>query len=340
MRILITGGAGFIGSNLTARGIKLGADVTIIDNLARSGTTANLKWLEPLGRFTFVRGDIRDPAFSREVCNSTRFDAVFHQAAQVAVTTSVADPRTDFEVNALGTLNLLEALRQSNQTPVFVYASTNKVYGALEWVDLVEQGERYTAPKLPRGISETAPLDFHSPYGCSKGAADQYILDYRRIYGLRSIVFRQSCIYGTRQNGTEDQAWIAWMSLCALSGRSITIYGNGKQVRDVLCVDDLVDLYFRAAEAEPRLKEFVFNVGGGPDNALSVLNLLSMLERQLGRPVERRFADWRPGDQRLYVSDITKVCAAFDWKPAVSPERGLDALVAWVRQHGETHGAR
>jgi CDP-paratose 2-epimerase len=330
MRILITGGAGFIGSNLTARGIRLGVDVTVMDNLARSGTTSNLEWLGSLGRFTFIKGDLRDPAVSRDLCRSTRFDAVFHEAAQVAVTTSVSDPRTDFEVNALGTLNLLEAIRLSGQNPVFIYASTNKVYGSLRWLELVEQADSYAAPALSRGIAETVPLDFHSPYGCSKGAADQYVIDYRRTYGLRTIVFRQSCIYGTRQMGTEDQAWIAWMSLCALSGRPITVYGDGKQVRDVLHIDDLVDLYFRAADMEPGLSAFVFNVGGGPAYSISVLRLLSMLESHLGRPVDRRFSDWRPGDQRLYVSDITRLHEALGWSPKISPEQGLDALLKWV----------
>lgn len=335
MRILVTGGAGFIGSNLTARGIRIGADLAVIDSLIAPRSLSNLEWLRTLGSFRFVQGDIRDPITVRELCNSARFDAVFHEAAQVAVTTSITDPRTDFEVNTLGTLNLLEGLRQSDQTPVFIYASTNKVYGALNWVDLIEQAERYIAPSFRHGISETAPLDFHSPYGCSKGAADQYVLDYRRIYGLRSIVFRQSCIYGVRQTGTEDQAWIAWLIRCALADRPITVYGNGKQVRDALYIEDLVDLYFRAIEKEPQLKEFVFNVGGGPGSTLSVLTLLSMLERQFGKPIERRFSDWRPGDQRLYVSDIARSSKCFDWKPLVSLDSGLEKLIGWLRDRAK-----
>ncbi|MBI2321862.1 MAG: NAD-dependent epimerase/dehydratase family protein, partial [Chloroflexi bacterium] len=212
-------------------------------------------------------------------------------------------------------------------------SSTNKVYGELAQLDVAQCDGRYALPAVPRGVPETAPLDFHSPYGCSKGAADQYVLDYRRIYGLRTIVFRQSCIYGPRQMGVEDQGWVAWFAICAALGWPITIYGDGRQVRDVLYVDDLVDLYYRAVEAEPRLLSTVFNVGGGSEQAVSLLEVIGMLEDELGRRVALRFADWRPGDQRVYVSDIDAARRAFAWSPRVSVREGLGALLAWVGEH-------
>ena len=332
MHILVTGGAGFIGSNLAARAIALGADITIVDNLTRSGSAMNLEWLRSLGSCRVVNADIRDPVAVREVMRASTIDAVFHEAAQVAVTTSVEDPRRDFEINALGTLNLLEALRLERQNPVVIIASTNKVYGALTSLRVVERDGRYAFPDAPEGVSEDTPLEFYSPYGCSKGSADQYALDYRRIYGLRTIVFRQSCIYGRRQMGMEDQGWLAWFAMCALDCVPITIYGDGHQVRDVLYIDDLVDAYFHAIKAEPKLTRFVFNVGGGVDRAVSLLDVLRLLEVEIGRPCEVEFSDWRPGDQRVYVSDIRRACGALAWAPKTDVRSGLSALVGWIRE--------
>lgn len=335
MRILITGGAGFIGSNLAAEVMRRGFDVTVLDNLSRAGAALNIGWLQSLGRVDFVKCDVRDFEELSRLMRSREFDAVFHQAGQVAVTTSVLDPRSDFEANALGTINLLEAIRLSRQRPVFIFASTNKVYGALSSVKVAELGDRYALPELPHGVSETTGLDFHSPYGCSKGAADQYVVDYRRIYGLRTIVFRQSCIYGPRQMGLEDQGWLAWFVIRAVQGAPITIYGDGKQVRDVLYVDDLVELYLRAVEREGTLRQSVFNVGGGPENAVSLLEVIRLLEEALGQRIQLRFADWRPGDQRVYVSDIKVAGAAFQWVPEISPREGVSRLLKWVRDHQE-----
>jgi CDP-paratose 2-epimerase len=330
MEILITGGAGFIGSNLAARAIRSGHRVTVFDNASRPGALRNLSMLRSRGDFEFIHADIRNSRALMDLCHARRFDAVFHQAAQVAVTTSLEYPRTDFEVNALGTLNVLEAIRTSGQNPVFIFSSTNKVYGPLNSIVVRELDTRYSLPELPWGIAETTPLDFHSPYGCSKGAADQYVIDYRRIYGLRTIVFRQSCIYGPGQIGLEDQGWVAWFAICAVLGHPITIYGDGKQVRDVLYIDDLVELYFNAVEAEPQINKFVYNVGGGPKQAISLREMINMLELELGRTIQVRYSHWRPGDQRVYISDIRAACEAFRWSPTVSPREGSTALLRWI----------
>ena len=281
MRILITGGAGFIGANLASRGIQDGHEVIVLDNLSRSGTDWNYKWLQSSGKFEFLKLDIVDFASLSKMFEIKKFDVVFHQAAQVAVTSSVENPRKDFELNALGTFNLLEAIRLSGQNPVFVFASTNKVYGSLSKFEIIEQNGKYAFQDLPNGVPEEVTLDFYSPYGCSKGAADQYVIDYNRIYGLKTIVFRQSCIYGPRQMGIEDQGWVAWFCICALLGHPISIYGDGKQVRDVLYIDDLVDLYFKAIEIEPKLKTRAFNVGGGISNSVSLLEVINLLEKEV-----------------------------------------------------------
>ncbi|HEV8308715.1 MAG TPA: SDR family NAD(P)-dependent oxidoreductase, partial [Methylomirabilota bacterium] len=246
--VLITGGAGFIGSNAARAFLESGDRVRVFDNLARKGAEVNLRWLRTAGPFELVRDDLRNFEAVAGALEKGPVDLVLHLAGQVAVTTSVADPREDFEINALGSFNLLEAVRRSGQNPVVIYASTNKVYGGLPRVGIVERDGRYGFRDLPEGIPETWPLDFHSPYGCSKGAADQYFLDYARIYGLRTVVFRQSCIYGYRQFGVEDQGWVAWFAIAAALGRPITVYGDGKQVRDVLFIDDLIAAFRLAAE--------------------------------------------------------------------------------------------
>jgi len=338
MRILITGGAGFIGCHLASACVKTGHDVTLLDNLSRRGSAANLAWLRGLygsDGFNFVQGDIRD--YDAILAASSGQEAVYHLAAQTAVTTSVADPRADFEINALGTMNVLEAARRAGSDPVFIYSSTNKVYGGMEDAQVVEEDTRYVLPDYPAGVSEARPLDFHSPYGCSKGAADQYVHDYARIYGLRSVVFRQSCIYGERQMGVEDQGWVAWFVIAAVTGKPITIYGNGKQARDLLHVDDLVRAFQMANEQIDHTAGQVYNLGGGLPNTLSVWAefepLLNGLLRRPAIPV--RYADWRPGDQPVFVSDVSKAKRQFGWSPQVSISEGVARLVGWVKANRE-----
>ena len=331
--VLVTGGAGFIGANVVDRLAGRGTPVVVYDNLSRAGVEENLAWLQARhpGRVTFVRGDVRDPALlARAVAGVGR---VFHFAAQVAVTTSLADPVEDFEVNARGTINLLEALRRLPQPPSVVYTSTNKVYGALPDVALVERGDRWTPADealAAWGISERRPLDFHSPYGCSKGAADAYVLDYARSFGLPAVVFRMSCIYGPRQFGTEDQGWVAHFVRRALAGQPITIYGDGRQVRDLLFIDDLVDALLLAHEHVGALGGRAFNLGGGAGNTLSLRELLDRLERIVGRRPATTGAEWRTGDQRYYVSDTRAFAAATGWQPRVGVDEGLGRLGRWL----------
>jgi len=333
--VLVTGGAGFIGSNLTHRLLQEGHQVTIFDNLSRSGCESNIAWLRDSAKgssLKLVQADLSDfDALSRAMDGAER---VYHLAGQVAVTTSVRNPRQDFESNALGTFNALEAARLVGNNPVFIYASTNKVYGGMEDTTVIEGDSRYQYGDLPHGIPESQPLDFHSPYGCSKGAGDQYTRDYARIYGLRTIVMRQSCIYGYRQFGIEDQGWLAWFTIAALKKRPITIYGNGKQVRDVLFVEDLLDAYEAAVQRADSVAGEVFNVGGGPHNTLSVWTEFGpLLERLLEEPVPVTMSDWRPGDQHIYVSDIRKAQQKLGWSPRVSVEEGVSRLFHWIQQN-------
>ena len=332
---LITGGAGFIGSNLANQLLHKGHVVTIYDNLSRLGCQANLQWLrEEHGpdSFRLIEGDV---TYFDALCRAVEgADRIYHLAGQVAVTTSVEKPREDFAANAWGTFNALEAARLVANDPLFIYSSTNKVYGRLEEVGIVEEAARYRYQGLPNGIPETQPLDFHSPYGCSKGAGDQYVRDYARIYGLRTVVARQSCIYGYRQFGIEDQGWLAWFIIAALKGRPITIYGDGKQVRDVLFIDDLLAFYDAAVENAGTAAGEVYNVGGGPECAISIwVEFRPLLEELLGRPVNVQYADWRPGDQLVYVSDIRKAEQDLGWRPQVSVEEGVRRLYAWVRDN-------
>lgn len=330
-RVLVTGGAGFIGSNLAHRLLTQGHDVIIYDNLSRQGTEKNVGWLRDNhgDSFVLVQGDVRDyPSVLQAVQGC---EMVYHLAAQVAVTWSVADPREDFEINALGTLNLLEATRECEEPPILLFTSTNKVYGGMEEVEIVEQEKRYAYADLPRGVSEAQPLDFHSPYGCSKGAADQYVRDYSRIYGLRTVVMRMSCIYGPRQFGIEDQGWVAHFLISSVLGRPITIYGDGKQVRDILYVDDLLLAFERAVERIDVTAGQVYNMGGGPQNTISIWTDFSeLLTRLLGHKVEVGFDDWRPGDQAVYVSDTTKARRELGWEPLTSVTVGIEKLFNWV----------
>ena len=333
MKWLVTGGAGFIGCNVVRRLLAGSHEVVVLDDLSRRGAKENLAWLQSLGKVSFVRQDIRDAAGVQEAI-ATHRDAqvVLHLAGQVAVTTSVTDPRTDFEINAGGTFNLLEAVRRSAPKAVFLYASTNKVYGNMEHESVELREGRYAYKHLKQGVSETAPLDFHSPYGCSKGAADQYVRDYARIYGLRTVVFRQSCIYGERQFGIEDQGWVAWFTIAALLGKRFTIFGDGRQVRDVLFVDDLAECYVQAVEAIDRTAGQVYNIGGGPDNQLSLLELVDLLGARTGRKLDPPFADWRPGDQKVFVCDVSKAQQDFGWAPKISAAAGVERLAGWVEK--------
>lgn len=330
---LITGGAGFIGSNYVHRLLLRGENVTIYDNLSRAGAPKNMAWIEEtFGKngSKLIVGDVADAALLAEVASDA--DVIVHLAGQVAVTTSVTNPREDFEANALGTFNALEAARASGRDPIFIYASTNKVYGGMENVALAEEPTRWRYADLGNGCPESQPLDFHSPYGNSKGCGDQYTRDYARIYGLRSVVFRQSCIYGPRQFGIEDQGWVAWMIIAAVTGRQITIYGDGKQVRDVLHVDDLLDAYDAAIARINLAAGQVYNLGGGPGNVMSVwAEFGPLLEKLLGKEISVARGDWRPGDQRVFYADIRKAERELGWKPKIGVEQGVERLFEWVK---------
>ncbi|MGD8440125.1 MAG: GDP-mannose 4,6-dehydratase [Holophagae bacterium] len=335
MRYLVTGGAGFIGANYVDRLVRRGERVRVLDNLSRPGSRHNLVWFrDTLGddAFELIEADVRDAdAVERAIRDA---DVVVHLAAQVAVTTSVEEPRHDFEVNALGTFNVLEAARRSGREPIVIYASTNKVYGELGGARVVEDDTRYSLVDPAGGVSESQPLDLHSPYGCSKGAGDQYVRDFHRIYGLPTVVFRQSCIYGPRQFGIEDQGWVAWFVISSVLGREITIYGDGKQVRDLLWVGDLLDAYDLAVGSIDRVAGGIYNLGGGSDNTLSVwAEFGPILEAVTGAPTSVRFDDWRPGDQKTFVSDISRYAEATGWRPTVGPEEGIRRLADWVADH-------
>jgi CDP-paratose 2-epimerase len=332
-RILITGGSGFVGTNLAHRLLSAGRPVLLFDNLARPGVEQNLRWLRDThgDLVQVIISDIRNAQAVHQAVQQS--SEVFHFAAQVAVTTSLTDPIEDFEVNARGTLNVLEAIRAQPTPPPLVFTSTNKVYGALTDVGLRCRNLRHepTDPTLRQtGVSESRPLDFHSPYGCSKGTADQYVLDYARTYGIPSIVFRMSCIYGAHQFGTEDQGWVAHFLIQALEGRPITLYGDGRQVRDILSVDDLVNAFLLAQEHMATQTGQAFNIGGGPQNTVSLLELLDLIGELLGRKPDFRFDEWRTGDQRYYVSDTRKFEAATGWKPCTSIPDGLECLLRWL----------
>ncbi len=332
---LITGGAGFIGSNYAARLLERGENVTIFDNLVRSGTESNIKWLQEkygANSFEWIREDVRNAAAVDKAVKNA--DVVVHLAGQVAVTSSVIDPMYDFSVNAGGTLTVLEAVRKAGHRPIVIYSSTNKVYGGMENMTLIEEDHAYRYKDFPLGISEDQPLDFHSPYGCSKGAGDQYVRDYARIYGIPTVVMRQSCIYGTRQFGVEDQGWVAWFIIAAIVGRPITIYGDGKQVRDVLFIDDLMNAYDLAVDNIDKAAGEIFNVGGGPRNTMSIwAEFHAYLEQLIDREIPVTWSDWRPGDQKIYVSDIRKAKKIIQWEPKVGVEEGITRLFNWVREY-------
>ncbi len=334
---LITGGAGFIGTNYAARLLERGDKVTIFDNLSRAGTPRNIEWLKDTygeDAFNLIVEDVRDA--DALLAPAAEADVVLHLAAQVAVTTSVIDPRDDFEVNALGTLNVLEAARQAPGRPIVIYSSTNKVYGDLDDVRVAEGETSYYLPDHPQGISERQLMDFHSPYGCSKGTGDQYVRDYYRIFDVPTVVFRQSCIYGPHQFGIEDQGWVAWFVIAAVTGKPLTIYGDGKQVRDLLYVDDLLTAYDLAVERIDQTAGQIYNIGGGPDNTLSIWQEFGpLLEKELGQEIPITREDWRPGDQKVFIADITKAKDDFGWTPEIDVETGINMLFNWVRANRE-----
>jgi CDP-paratose 2-epimerase len=332
--ILVTGGAGFIGANLADRLASTGRPVVILDNLSRAGVERNLAWLKSRHGGDGVRfrlGDVRDGDVVNHAVDGV--EAVFHLAAQVAVTTSLAEPMMDFDVNTRGTLNVLEAIRRQAPPPPLVYTSTNKVYGALSDLPLVERPTRHVPRDgrfAARGVSEKRRLEFHSPYGCSKGAAEQYVLDYARSYGIPAVVFRMSCIYGSRQLGSEDQGWVAHFLRRAMTGAPITLYGDGKQVRDVLYVDDLVAAFELAIARIRTLSGRAYNLGGGPSRTLSLLELLDWIERTLRRRPPATHQAWRTGDQRYYVSDTRAFESASGWRARIGVEEGLTRLWRWL----------
>ncbi len=335
-KTLVTGGAGFIGCNAARRFIEKGHQVVVLDNLSRKGTQDNIDWLRQFGEFHFEKLDIRDEkAMVSLFARHKDVDQVIHLAGQVAVTTSVENPREDLEINILGTFNLLEALRAQSIKPVFLYASTNKVYGGMEEIPVEEKNGRYQYAHLPLGIDESVNLDFHSPYGCSKGAAEQYVRDYWRIYGIPTVGLRQSCIYGRRQLGMEDQGWVAWFIICCVLEREVSIFGDGKQVRDALYVQDLLDGYEAAIAHIDKTAGQIYNIGGGPENTLSLLELIGYLEEFSGKKMKVRFDDWRPGDQPVFVSDIRKAREQFGWQPKVSLKQGIERLYNWVVENRE-----
>ena len=333
-RYLITGGAGFIGTNLADHYLAEGKHVTIFDNFSRAGTEANVEWLKARhrDRLNVVHGDVRRPGSEfQELVEEA--EVLFHLAAQVAVTTSVVDPVEDFEINARGTFNVMEAVRTSASKPIVLYSSTNKVYGKMDDLGVTERNGRYVYSDLDSGIPVSRPLEFYSPYGCSKGCGDQYVLDYSRIYDLDSVVFRQSCIYGPHQFGIEDQGWVAWFAIRAMQGLPFTIYGDGKQVRDVLYVGDLIRAYDLAVEHIGRTRGRAYNIGGGPLNTLSLLEFVALLEEQFGRRLEHDFDDWRPGDQLVYISDLQEAARDFGWEPRVSSVEGIANLIDWLNMN-------
>ncbi len=334
-KILITGGAGFVGSNLTDHFLKKGYEVVVFDNLSRSGTEKNIEWKSNHNtKLEFIKDDIRnfDPLSSA----TKNVDFIFHTAGQVAVTTSIKNPREDFEINALGSFNVLEAARKANSDPIVVFTSTNKVYGNnVNNIPLTEKETRYefVDTKYVNGIPEDFPTDAdeHTPYGSSKYTADIYVRDFSTIYSLKTVTFRMSCIYGTRQFGNEDQGWVAYFTISSFFNKPIVIYGNGKQVRDVLFIDDLVRAFELACQNTQKTKGKVYNIGGGAKNTMSLLELLKFLET-LGLKPNYTFDDWRPADQKVYISDVSKAIE-FSWEPKISPEEGVKKLLEWVKEN-------
>ena len=337
MTTLITGGCGFVGSNIASRLLAEGKEVVVFDNLRRHGSADNLAWLRGLGLKTFIHGDIRNANDVETLIKATQPETIFHLCGQVAMTTSMENPRLDFEINVLGTINLLENVRKFCPQAAVIYSSSNKVYGDLGQLALAEQPRRYAIPSLPHGVDENIGLDFHTPYGCSKGAADQYMLDYARNYGLNTVVFRHSTIYGGRQYATFDQGWVGWFAGQALAQKDnpqlapFTISGDGKQVRDLLYVDDCVNCYLAAVEHMKDARGQAFNIGGGMANSCSLLELFDELADILKMTPRYHRIDWRQGDQKFFVADIAKAGRLLKWQPKTAKRQGIEAITKWVR---------
>jgi len=329
-KIFITGGAGFIGSNAAYYFHKKKWKVYIFDNLSRKGTYFNVKWLKRKTNIKFIKGDIRKFKELSKRLSNINPDVILHCAGQVAVTTSFLNPREDFEINALGNLNVLESVRTNKLNSTIIYTSTNKVYGNLISNKTKIEKKRYIYKNNIKGIDEETITSFHSPYGCSKGSADQYVRDYSRMYGINTYVLRQSCIYGPNQFGIEDQGWLAWFTIASILGKKITVFGNGKQVRDLLYIDDLNRLFEILVKNKKTDIDRVYNVGGGHKFSLSILELLEILEKIIGEKIEVKFSKWRPGDQKVYISNNSKLKKTFGWQPYIEPKVGIKKLSSWV----------
>ena len=335
MNALITGGAGFVGSNLAAFLLDKGHKVTVFDSLARHGASENLAWLRSLGMANFIHGDVRNAFDVEQTVKNVLPDVIFHLAGQVAMTTSMQSPRRDFEINVLGSINVLEAVRQYTPKTAIIYASSNKVYGNLDHLDLVEAATRYQPRTIQKGVDEATAIEFHTPYGCSKGAADQYMLDYARGFGLNTVVFRHSTIYGGRQFATYDQGWVGWFCRQALESKSnpprppFTVSGDGKQVRDLLHVSDCVNAYVSAFEHIADARGEAFNIGGGIENSMSLLELLQFLEKRLNLKLNHTHLPWRQSDQKFFVADNSKAERLIHWSPKKSKESGIEDTINW-----------
>lgn len=336
MKYLITGGCGFLGSNLAEEVIKKGDELVVVDNLFRSGTNRNLEWLKSIGNFQYYDVNITNYDLISAIFEKEKPDVVFHVAGQVAMTTSLEKPRLDLEINILGTHNVLESVRAHSPDAIVVYSSTNKVYGDLEDLNYKEEDKRYSIPKYPNGLPETMPLDFSTPYGCSKGAADQYMMDYYRSFGIKTIVFRHSSIFGGRQFSTFDQGWIGWFVSRGIESKKgtltepFTISGSGKQVRDVLFSEDIVSCYFKAIENIEKTKGQVFNIGGGAKNSLSILELFEILEEELDVKLNYTKLAPRSSDQKNFIADIGKAKEYFGWNPKIDKLSGIKKMINWV----------
>lgn len=336
MKFLITGGCGFLGSNLAEEVLERGDELVVFDNLSRVGSEVNLAHLKTLGTFEHINGDIRNTNDVNRVIAQVKPDVLFHLAGQVAMTTSISDPRKDFEINVLGTFNVLEAIRQSSPDTLVIYSSTNKVYGDLEWVNFLEETTRYSPENYPKGFDEQTLIDFHSPYGCSKGAADQYMLDYARMFGLKTVVFRHSSIFGINQHSTYDQGWVGWFVQKALEEKAgtrkepFTISGSGKQVRDILFSEDLKKCYFSVLDHQEACIGEAFNIGGGMKNSLSLLELFNFLESHLAVTMNYKKLPWRESDQKVFVADHSKITSITGWKPLIETPQALATMVEWV----------
>ncbi len=333
MKVMITGGLGFIGVNTAIGFFDRGDEIFILDNMSRKGNIENHNMLKQRISFRMFNRDIRNYFDMEEIFKSEKFDAVIHLAGQVAVTSSVRNPREDYEINATGTFNILECVRKYCPDAAVLYSSTNKVYGEFD-SNIVEGDTRYSYSEI-KGISEEQILDFHSPYGCSKGTADQYMRDYSRIYGLKTVVIRQSCIYGPNQFGIEDQGWVSWFCIASIFEKEFTIYGNGKQVRDVLHVFDLVRLYISVIDNIELCAGEIYNIGGGTENTMSLLELIGIIEEKTGKRPEYGYSEWRPGDQKIYVSDISKIESSIGWSPKIGVKEGVYMMIDWISERRE-----